>query len=95
MALYCYKAEDGTLIERVFPLGKAPQSVTERGCTYRRSIAAENKLAHKEFKPYTSIACPKGVPGIKYTPRGARIESRADERHVQRVTGYEFVTSKE
>ena len=40
--IYCYEAKDGLVIERVFPIGKAPKQISSRGKVFKRSFSAEN-----------------------------------------------------
>lgn len=46
MVLYCYRTSDGVLIERAFPLGKAPKRISVGGKKAARSLADENKVFH-------------------------------------------------
>ena len=46
MPTYCYKTEDGIVVERVFRMGEAPRTVqTEEGKTATRDYASEHKSA--------------------------------------------------
>jgi len=44
MPVYCYRTAEGEVIEEVFPMGKAPKSITtESGELAKRSFSAESK----------------------------------------------------
>jgi len=52
MPAYCYEMDDGEIIERVFPVGKAPKTLTARRC-----FAAERKgLPPSKGWPMTCVA---------------------------------------
>ena len=42
MPFYCYKTEDGRIVERFFRMGQAPRQIMVNGKPARRSIAAEH-----------------------------------------------------
>jgi len=47
MSTYCYSNDDGVVLERDFPMGQAPATVTlEDGTEARRDFMAENAPRH-------------------------------------------------
>ena len=42
MPIYCYRTKDGTITERVFPIGKAPRRVKINGRFAARDLLAEH-----------------------------------------------------
>ena len=43
MPTYCYGDKQGNVVERVFPMGKAPRSITIDRCRFNRALYAEFK----------------------------------------------------
>lgn len=43
MPVYCFETNDGQVVERFFPIGKAPREVDIDGKPARRSFRAESK----------------------------------------------------
>ncbi len=41
MPVYCYQSEKGQMVERVYPIGKAPREITEGDKTFKRCYQAE------------------------------------------------------
>jgi hypothetical protein len=98
--IYEFQAEDGSIVERDYPMAQAPQlgqAITVDGKKYKRILSAGSQQVIKEFKEYESVACPKGVekidPSIKVNPKTGRpiITNRAQEREIARQTGQEWL----
>jgi hypothetical protein len=43
MPVYCYRARDGEVVERVFPVGEAPAKILVKGLPAARDFGAERK----------------------------------------------------
>ena len=57
MPTYCYETDAGDVVERVYPMGKAPGSISFDGKVARRSFAAERKgMPAKSGWPMTCFA---------------------------------------
>ena len=41
MPSYCYETKGGKVVTKVFPMGKAPKSITHLGCKAKRCYQAE------------------------------------------------------
>lgn len=82
MALYQFQADDGSVIEREYPMAQAPalgSALTVDGKTYRRVVCAGPQVGagvrdRVHGYPKRSIAAPqwsgKGVPGVSHDPQG-------------------------
>lgn len=94
MAIYQFRADDGEVVERVFPMSAAPPLgavIEQDGKRYRR-ILSDTTETIKQFKPYVSVAAPRRAPGFKHDPKTGRtvIETPADERRMARFLGHEW-----
>lgn len=96
--MYQFRSDDGDIIERNYPMAEAPDlgfAVVEKGKTYKRILSVDIQI-EKEFKPYESIACTRGVEkfdsSIKVNKKTGRpiISSRAQEKAVAKQLGLEW-----
>ena len=65
-----YRADDGSVIEREFPVGKAPREITEDGKTYRQAIVMPDVMVRREVR-FKCRTMPRWAPGAdSYSPEG-------------------------
>lgn len=66
---YCYELKSGEIVERAFPVGKAPMAIRIKGETAKRSYEAESK----------SVPAPAGWP-IECVASGVHPEQAGELR---------------
>ncbi len=90
MTIFEFQSVDGPpfkVIEKAFPMSRAPLSIRVKGKRYKRIISRSTQVI-SEFKPYASISAPKRVPGFPHDKRGRNIiQTRADEHRLAKLTG--------
>ena len=58
--IYVYKDSEGQIIERDFPMGKAPSSITEEGTEYRRYYGSMTVIYGPSFHNEDQVKFKRG-----------------------------------
>lgn len=93
MPLYEYMDKNtGKVVEKMFRMGKAPSKIRLGSTVYTRIISSGIQ-ADVGFKPYITVAGPKGIPGCQVDAKTGRsvIETKAQEKEFAKKTGQEWM----
>ena len=88
---YEFKAKDGEVIDRQYPMSEAPELGTKikvEGKVFVRMISTDIEVV-EEFIPYVARSKPKGLPGCRVDKKSGHsvIENKKQEREIARVRG--------
>lgn len=93
--IFCFAHPDGTIHERVYPIGKAPAEIIIGGVPCPRDYGSENKVfadAAAGFAgkyPYVSRRLPKNLAGCETDKRGhSVVMSKRHEADIMSRHGY-------
>ena len=90
MAVYQFRAADGEIVERVYPMSKAPdlgKKIKVRGKVFKRILSTGTGV-QPVWKPYVSRRLPRHLKGIPCDASGKPIiGTQAIEREAAAVAG--------